>query len=192
MPLKGSGERQYIAGGLAPGQPVVWNSDEGILLPGGTRLRLSAPVSASIPELLVRLALREEPPVREIFCSRALALPEWDIAETLQLIPALPAGATLRCVSVDFNGFGAGFTISQVGIDRSTSTLLSLPVLDPARPVTHPLEAASSCVDALESIRATLLYPEYLRSPLAKTPVRDTADAAPPVLSLFLYSTLSE
>lgn len=192
MPQEGSDKRQYIAGGLAPGQPVVWNRDEGISLPGGTRLRLSTPASGSVTEILVRLALREEPPVREISCSRAVALPKLNISETLQLIPTLPAGATLHSVAVDFNGFGAGLAISQVGIDRATTTLLSLPVLDPARPITCPLSTASSRVDALESIRATLLYPEYLRSPVAETSGRDAEVAGTtPVLSLFLYSTSS-
>lgn len=186
------GKRHYVAGALESEQPVLWNSDEGIPVPGGTKLRLSF-TNGSPSDILVRLRLLESPPAREIFGSRETVQIRRNNPEAPQLIQALPAGAALRCVGVDFTGLGASLVIEQVGLDQTTSTLLSLPILDPARPATSCMTDSFPQAKSSNTVRATLHFPGYLRSPLPEMPMPGSkGDADDPSLSMFLYWTLPE
>lgn len=182
-------KRHYIAGAVDSERPVQWNSNEGIPVPGGTKLRLS--LTNGVPSnFLVRLSLLESPPAREIFCLRETVEIRRNNPESPQLIQALPARAALRCVAVDFTGYGASLVIEQVSLDQTRSTYLSLPILDPARPTTFRMQDALPQTDALESVRATLHFPGYLRAPLPETPISDPKGDAENTLSMFLYWTL--
>jgi thiol-disulfide isomerase/thioredoxin len=184
------GKRHYVAGALSSTQPVQWNSDEGIPVPVGRKLRLSIP-DRSGSDLSVRLTLLESPPAREISCSRKTVPIRIKHPEAFQLIQAFPAGATMRWVAVEFTGYGASLTIEQINPDQTASSLLSFPILDPARPATFRLTDASPQTEAFESVRATLLFPGYLRSPMPDTPISDPkGDARELSLSMFLYWSL--
>lgn len=176
------GKRYYVAGALASAQPVQWNSDEGVRLPGGTELRLSLP-NDSPSDIVVRLNLLKSPPAREISCSRKTTPIRMNHPEGFQVRQSLPAGATMRWGAVEFTGHGASLTIEQINPDQTTSSHLSLPILDPAKPATFGLADASRQAEALESVCATLHFPGYLRSPMPDS----TGEAEAASLSMFLY-----
>ena len=175
-------KRHYVAGALEFEKSIQWNSDEGFPVPEGTALRLSLP-NSSPSELLVRLNLLRSPPAREIFCSRKTVPVRMNPPETFQLIQTLPAGATMRWVAVEFTGHGASLTIEQINPDQTASSLLSLPLLDPAKPATFRLGDVSIQTGVIESVRATLDFPGYLRSPMPNS----LGEAEAPSLSMFLY-----
>ncbi|MEQ1843477.1 MAG: hypothetical protein ABL994_23970, partial [Verrucomicrobiales bacterium] len=179
------GKRHYIAGALESEQPAQWSSDEGIPVPDGTELRLSLP-NGSPSDILVGLHLLKSPPAREISCSRETIPIRMNHPEAFQLIQALPAGAMMRWVAVEFTGHGASLTIEQINRDQTANLLLSLPILDPTKPATFCMTDASPQTDALESVRATLHFPGYLRSPMPDS----TGEADAPSLSMFLYGAL--
>lgn len=176
------GKRHYVAGAVDSEKPVQWNSDEGIPVPEGTALRLSLP-NDSPSDILVRLNLLKSPPAREISCSRKTIPIRMNHPEAFRLIQALPAGATMRWGSVEFTGHGASLTIEQINPDQTATSLLSLPILAPAKPATFRLADARTQTDASESVRATLHFPGYLRSPMPDS----TGEAEAPSLSMFLY-----
>ncbi len=176
------GKRHYVAGALDSEKPLKWNSSEGIPVPEDTELRLSLP-NAAPSDILVRLNLLKSPPVREISCSRKTLPIQMNHPEAFQLIQALPAGATMRWVAVEFTGYGASLTIERINPDQTANSLLSLPLLDPAKPANIRMTDPSPQSEALESVRATLHFPGYLRSTMPNW----TGEAEAPSLSMFLY-----
>ncbi len=180
-------KRHYVVGALDSGQPTQWSEDEGMRLPGGTKLGISLPDGAGT-DLSVHINLRGTPPVREIFCSRGLHRITRNQPDAPRLIQSVPEGAALERVAVAFTDYGASIVLDSVRPDQTSETLLTLPILDPSKPATFRMTDAPARTGAVVSVRATLHFPGYLRSPLSESlePVDDAS------LSMFLYWSLSE
>jgi len=183
--LETPGTRRLVAGALTSGQRLQWNADEGIRLPAGARLQAALPTGAE-STTRVRLKLQENPPARELFCSRDMFPVRRDQTEAPRLLQSIPLGAALRCVAADYTGYGASLVIALPQSNQTTASLLAIPVLNPARPTARCLGEAFQLETA--PLHATLAYPGYLRSPRATPGVRPEDEET--TLSIYLHWSL--